>query len=84
MENLCQSCGMPLDDKQYQSTNRDGSVNTTYCLYCYDKGEFIDGCNSLQDKIDSCISIAVKSGMPKQRAEDMARSILPNLKRWKT
>ncbi|MEI8202988.1 MAG: zinc ribbon domain-containing protein [Bacteroidota bacterium] len=38
---LCQSCMMPLSkDPQQGGTNKDGSVSTTYCSYCYQNGEF--------------------------------------------
>ncbi|PCJ27866.1 MAG: transcriptional regulator [Flavobacteriales bacterium] len=82
MDKICQSCGMPLQDDKYLSSNADGSVNTTYCFYCYKGGEFIDGCTTLEQKMEDCIAIATQSGVPKKRAEDMAKSILPNLKRW--
>jgi hypothetical protein len=82
MDKICQSCGMPLQEDKYFSSNADGSPNTTYCNFCYNAGEFIDGCNNLQEKMESCVAMATKSGMPKQRAEDMAKSILPPLKRW--
>lgn len=83
MDRICQSCGMPLNQEKYFSTNTDGSPNTTYCFYCYKNGEFIDGCNTLQEKMEGCIEAAVQSGMPKQTAENMAKSILPRLGRWK-
>jgi hypothetical protein len=83
MNKVCQSCGMPLNDDKYLSSNADGSVNTTYCFYCYKDGEFIDGCTTLEEKMEDCIAIAVQSGMAKERAEDMAKSILPSLERWK-
>jgi hypothetical protein len=74
---------MPLQDDKYFSSNADGSINTTYCFYCYKAGEFIDGCSTLEEKMEDCISIATQAGMPKQQAEDMAKSILPQLTRWK-
>ncbi len=83
MDKVCQSCGMPLREEKYFSTNIDGSPNTTYCFYCHKDGEFIDGCSSLQDKMEDCIAVAIQTGMPKQKAEDLAKSILPNLGRWK-
>ncbi len=79
---ICQSCGMPLDNPDYHSTNADGSINTEYCNYCYDKGNFVDGCNTLEEKIEQCVEAAVRGGMKKTSAEDMAKSILPNLGRW--
>ena len=83
MDKICQSCGMPLREEKYLSTNADGSTNDTYCFYCYKGGEFIDGCTTLEQKMEDCISIAVQSGVSKERAQDMAKSILPPLGRWK-
>lgn len=36
---ICQSCGMPMQENQY-GTEKDGSVNDTFCCYCYKDGEF--------------------------------------------
>ncbi|MBD8347163.1 MULTISPECIES: zinc ribbon domain-containing protein [unclassified Dysgonomonas] len=38
-QTFCQSCGMPMS-AEFNSTNKDGSVNTTYCSYCYKDGAF--------------------------------------------
>lgn len=83
MDIICQSCGMPLQEKKYFSTNADGSTNIVYCSYCYKDGEFIDGCSSLEEKIDSCVDMEIRTNIPKQKAEDMAKSILSSLSRWK-
>jgi hypothetical protein len=38
---FCQSCGMPMNkDPKGGSTNADGSINLTYCSYCYENGQF--------------------------------------------
>lgn len=37
----CQSCGMSLT-KEILGTERDGSLNIDYCLYCYKHGAFVD------------------------------------------
>ena len=43
MENkICQSCGMPITSNEQLGKNKDGSINTDYCKYCYENGEFID------------------------------------------
>ena len=37
----CQSCGMPLkQDPKGGGTNTDGTISTTYCSYCFEKGTF--------------------------------------------
>ena len=38
---ICQSCGMPLVSDNELGTNKDGSLNTDYCKYCFKDGEFI-------------------------------------------
>jgi len=83
MSKLCQSCGMPLREEKFFSTNKDGSQNINYCLYCYDRGGFIDGCNSLNEKIEYSIKRSMHCGISKEDAEDMANNILPTLDRWK-
>jgi len=40
---LCQSCSMPLTDEIY-ATNKDGSANEEYCIYCYKDGDFTYDC----------------------------------------
>ncbi len=79
---ICQSCGMPLKEEQYRGTNGDGTESTEYCKYCFENGDFIDGCTTLKQKTEQSVAVAIQMGMPKQRAEDMAHSILPSLKRW--
>ncbi|MDO5577040.1 MAG: zinc ribbon domain-containing protein [Fibrobacter sp.] len=87
MENktaICQSCGMPLDkDPNGGGTNSDQSRSAKYCSYCYKDGKFVDEGATLQQKIAKNIQIAVKMGMPEEKARNMAESTLPNLERWK-
>ncbi|MCB0482205.1 MAG: zinc ribbon domain-containing protein [Flavobacteriales bacterium] len=79
---ICQSCGMPLKDKIHRGSNADGSESLEYCKYCYEQGAFTDGCTNLEEKAKQCIDAAVAGGLPKKSAEDMAKAILPRLKRW--
>ena len=37
---VCQCCGMPLEDDALLSREPDGSINETYCKWCYVGGEF--------------------------------------------
>lgn len=83
MDKICQSCGMPLKEGKVYATNADGSENETYCFYCYKDGKFIDGCTTLEQKMEDCIAIATQAGMPQQKAEELANSVLPTLGRWK-
>ncbi len=83
MENpkICQSCGMPLDDKALLGTEKDGSSNHEYCKYCYQQGEFTRPGLSLDEMKAGMISIMDKEKLPEDILE-AAISRLPHLKRW--
>ncbi|MDR2963750.1 MAG: zinc ribbon domain-containing protein [Bacteroidales bacterium] len=87
MENnvkICQSCGMPLEkDPNKGGTNADGSKSDIYCSFCLQNGKFTDEGISLQEKIAKNVQIAVRMGMPEEKARALAESTLPNLARWK-
>ncbi|GGI39081.1 zinc ribbon domain-containing protein [Mammaliicoccus stepanovicii] len=36
----CQSCGIPLDKKTPNGTEKDGSLSEKYCIHCYQNGEW--------------------------------------------
>jgi len=87
MENknlICQSCAMPLDKDPYKGgTNLDQSKSDKYCSFCFKEGKFMDEGITLEQKIEKNIKMAVNMGMPQDKAQEMAESILPNLERWK-
>lgn len=37
---LCQSCGIPLDDKSPRGTEKNGTLSEKYCIHCYKDGEW--------------------------------------------
>ena len=37
----CQSCGMALTRDEERGTEADGSRSETYCVYCYQQGQFL-------------------------------------------
>lgn len=82
---ICQSCGMPLDkDPNKGGTNADKSISNKYCSFCYKDGRFLDEGISLNEKIEKNIQMAVsKMNIPESKARELAESILPNLERWK-
>ncbi|MDR1129712.1 MAG: zinc ribbon domain-containing protein [Prevotellaceae bacterium] len=53
---ICQNCGMPMKTAEEFGTNKDGSINTDYCVYCIKDGVFMPSCQSC--------------GMPMKTAED--------------
>jgi ssDNA-binding Zn-finger/Zn-ribbon topoisomerase 1 len=82
-KNICQSCGMPMIHMTDFGTDRDGNINTDYCHYCYQEGEFTDKGISLEEKMARNIKLAVKLGMTKATAAKLARNTLPKLRRWR-
>jgi len=81
---FCQSCGMPLTEKEILGTNADGSKNEDYCMYCYEKGDFKDNM-TMEQMIEFCIPHMVKgnSGMTEEEARKSMHEFFPTLKRWK-
>lgn len=83
MENLiCQSCSMPIMEEEQFGTNKDGSINKDYCVYCYKNGEFADKV-SLEEYIEMNIQFAEQAGMTKEQMREHCEKIFPTLKRWK-
>ncbi len=81
--NTCQSCGMPMTEKDQLGSNLDGSQNNEYCVFCFKEGKFTNDGISLGKMIEDCVSLAVKDGMDKTDAFNLATKVLPTLKRWK-
>ena len=86
-QKFCQSCGMPLTDKD-KGINADGSRNDDYCNYCYMDGRFTQDF-TMEQMIEHCArftdDINKWSGenMTVEQAKEMMRQFYPNLKRWK-
>lgn len=83
MENkICQSCGMPINSNEQLGTNKDGSRNEDYCIYCYKDGEFIDNVN-MEEYIDMCSQYGFQAGMSNEQMKEHCEKLFPTLKRWK-
>ena len=81
-ESICQSCGMPMSWEEF-GTNSSGVKTTEYCRHCFRNGRFIDRGITMEGKIRKNIEIAVKMGMPEDKARALAEKTIPKLKRWK-
>ena len=78
---ICQSCAMPMKEEQY-STNKDGSINSDYCIYCYKEGEFIDKV-TMDEYIEMCAPFAAQANMTPDQMRAYCKRVFPTLKRWK-
>ena len=82
MSKICQSCSMPMEDESVFGTNKDGSLNSDYCIYCYKDGEFIEKVSSMQEYIEMMIPFASQANMTEQEMRKHCETVFPTLKRW--
>ncbi|HLC84543.1 MAG TPA: zinc ribbon domain-containing protein [Candidatus Nanoarchaeia archaeon] len=78
----CQSCGMPIMGSFFGS-NADGSQMQDYCKFCFKKGAFLEPTVTLQVMIVNSVTYMTKTlNIPRDKAMEMARAVIPTLKRW--
>ncbi|MGN1162361.1 MAG: zinc ribbon domain-containing protein [Christensenellales bacterium] len=82
MKRICQSCGMPITDKNQLGTNKDGSINEDYCKYCFVGGEFVDQV-TMEEYIKMCSNYGAQAGMTNKQMKAYCEKLFPSLKRWK-
>ena len=82
-ENICQSCTMPMAGPEQMGREKDGSINSDYCCYCYKDGAFGNPSETLEEMIQTSVPLMVEQGMDALQAKAHLQSILPGLKRWK-
>lgn len=78
---ICQSCSMPMTESQF-GTNKDGSINSDYCIYCYKDGSFIDQV-TMEQYIEMYVPFAAQVGMTPEQMRHHCETVFPTLKRWK-
>jgi len=81
MNKICQSCGMPIKDANQLGTNSDGTKNSDYCKYCYDRGNFIDNV-TMEEYITMCSKYGKQAGMSNEQMYEYCSKLFPTLKRW--
>jgi hypothetical protein len=87
-QKFCQSCGMPMTAPEHFGTNKDGSKNEDYCVYCYKEGRFTQNI-TMDEMIQNCAGFVEEfnndSGqkLTKEQAISQMKQFFPQLKRWK-
>jgi hypothetical protein len=80
----CQSCGMPIISDQDAGTEKDGTLSSMYCVYCYQNGDFTEPSLTQEEMIQKCSPImAEQFEMTREKAEEMTRVFTTTLSRWK-
>jgi len=79
---MCQSCGMPFQkDHKLRGTNLDGTINPTYCSYCFQAGEFTWHGN-VKDFQEFCRKKMIENGYNRFISWLFTRG-MNRLQRWK-
>ena len=84
---ICQSCGMPLSEDKHKGTNKDGSLSTEYCAYCFKNGEFTHN-RTLSEQVEIGLQHfpPYKNAATQEEKDTIRRQTkahLSTLKRWK-
>ena len=85
---ICQSCGMPMTKAEQFGTNKDGSHNHEYCIYCYMGGEFTADL-TMDEMIEQCAKYLDEFNHDSdhkftyEEAITGMREYFPKLSRWK-
>lgn len=80
----CQSCGRRLRKPELFGSGASGAMDTTYCKFCFWKGEFTEPETTLEEMIGHVAEMIARSKrVPLETAEGLARSLVPGLKRWR-
>ncbi|MBO4881645.1 MAG: helix-turn-helix domain-containing protein [Firmicutes bacterium] len=77
---ICQCCGMPLED-EIIGRNKDGSLNESYCKWCYADGTYTY--SDMDDLIETCVPHMVSEGFTEEQARAYMKQMLPQLDYWK-
>jgi len=84
--NICQSCGMPMAAVEHFGTNNDNSINSDYCCFCYQKGDYTDNMGFeefLEDNLKFQTNIRENGiKLTKEEISIKERVKLSVLKRW--
>ncbi len=80
---ICQSCGMPLEQNDHYGTEKDGSQNAEYCIFCFKDGEFTADI-TMDEMIAFCAEHIDEWGMDITKEEAIAQMKIhfPTFKRW--
>ena len=80
---ICQSCSMPMKDREDFGTNLDGTKNEEYCAYCFSAGNFVDPSISKDEMVQQVTELMMQS--EKGSIQEIRLAVdrrIRNLRRW--
>ena len=82
-QKFCQSCAMPMSGDVDYGTEKDGTLSSDYCKYCYQNGAFVDSTITMVEMAEFCAKqMADMNIVPYDQGKEMMDQMLPHLKRW--
>lgn len=78
---ICQCCGMPLEEDEILGREKDGTLNEEYCKWCYADGTYTY--SNMEDLIDVCVKYMVNENLTEEQARAYMMEKLPKLDYWK-
>ena len=73
---------MPIDNIADRGTEKDGSMNSEYCKYCYQNGALVNPQMTLEEMKSLVVTQMKKMNLPPDIIDKSVKS-LPYLKRWR-
>jgi len=84
-EIICQSCAMPLSEEELFGTEKDGSKNEDYCIYCYKEGAFTEPDLTIDVMVEKGAEFLTQEhGVETEEAKAIMKEAMQTLKRWRT
>ena len=78
---ICQCCGMPLEDDNIISKEKDGMFNEEYCKWCYADGEYMY--HDMDELIEVCAKSMANGSFSEEQVREYMKNMLPGLNYWK-
>ena len=79
---ICQCCGMPLEDDSIIGRDNDGSINESYCKWCYADGTYTY--SDMDELIDVCVKNMSGEDFTEEQARSYMQQLLPTLDYWQS
>ena len=84
---FCQSCAMPMDKPETFGSNKDGSANSEFCVYCFKDGEYTAPDITMNEMLEIGLKGIDKNTEMNSFMKFLIKKIYPSqlkkLKRWK-
>ncbi|MCI8956539.1 MAG: helix-turn-helix domain-containing protein [Eubacterium sp.] len=78
---ICQCCGMPLEDDEVISREKDNSFNEEYCKWCFIDGEFVY--KDMNELLDFLVGHMSNDNFSPEQARKYFSDMIPKLNYWK-